>query len=153
MKFKEGDKVMVKTKRIHANGEIKNGMIGDVIQIIPFSSNIDTYTNNCILVRIPIEFENGEIKMILSWFYEDELELFVVPNKNDKLYYKKEDKMEERNFEVLVDKKVIASDMTLSDALIFMEAYINKYYAMSRLIMSIRKMEETVMEETVNEMV
>lgn len=135
MKFKEGDKVMVKTKRIHADGEIKNGMIGDVECVISYQ--FDAY--DCILVKIPIKVGNGETKILLSWFSENELESIVVPNK-------KEDKMEERDFEVLSDKTVIASNMVLSDALIFMEAYIKKYYATPNLIMSIRKMEETVNE-------
>ena len=50
--------------------------------------------------------------------------------------------MSERRFEVLCDNQRIASDMTLNDALMFIEAYYSKYYHERGMMLSVKEMEE-----------
>lgn len=51
--------------------------------------------------------------------------------------------MIETRYEVLCDNQRIATDMTLQDALIFVEAYFNKYCQEHRMVLSIKEMERT----------
>ena len=51
--------------------------------------------------------------------------------------------MSERRFEVLCDNQLIASNMTLNDALMFIEAYYSKYYHERGMMLSVKEMDLT----------
>ena len=52
--------------------------------------------------------------------------------------------MEERRFEVLHGTDVLASDMKLEDALLFINALFDKYYMEHSMILSIKEMDRTI---------
>jgi hypothetical protein len=53
----------------------------------------------------------------------------------------KENKMEERRYEVLEGDQRLATEMTLEDALLFIKAIFEKYYMERSMVLSVREAE------------
>ena len=51
--------------------------------------------------------------------------------------------MEERRFEVLHENNILASNMQLEDALLFINAIFDKYYMEHAMVISIKEMDRT----------